>query len=364
MIRPVKNGKRLNGEGSIYLWTHPSGKRYYKGRITLPNGKVKEIYRKTKGEVRDELLVIRNQIANNNVPTEMTFKKWVEHWLDEKSDSLAYKTVSQYKRNISIAVDEFGSCKLKRLTVHDLQLFLKKLRNHGKSNSWVHQVMTNLRGCLRDAFREDLIPKDIASQVKGVPTSGKRKFAVLSDPQWKVLIDESRVDPAGLVVELAMKTAMRINEVLDLKYEQFDDQGYVTVGKSKTKAGENRTVAIDAALTDRLKNARALHNEQQLQDPNWNPENFIICTSQGTRANYQNLQKRVLTPMLQRLDFPHLSWHDLRKNMASKWFDDMHSPAVISQALGHKKISTTTDYYVKARPEGLDKLRESTAKFG
>jgi integrase len=44
---------------------------------------------------------------------------------------------------------------------------------------------------------------------------------------------------------------MRINEALSITWEQVDsDNGYVTVGESKTEAGAGRSIPVDKGLLD------------------------------------------------------------------------------------------------------------------
>ena len=160
---------------------------------------------------------------------------------------------------------------------------------------------------------------------------------------------------------------MRINvEALSTTWNQIDfELGEVTVGESKTVAGEDRAIPLDAALIGRLKTLKAGHNEKQLATKRkWNPTDLVFCTSAGNRHSYTNLQRHVLEPLLVRVGLPHLSWHHLRYNCGSYLLSERVPITMVSKILGHANPAITMAIYAYELEEDAEQVRTAMARFG
>ena len=111
----------------------------------------------------------------------------------------------------------------------------------------------NIGTCLKAAYRKGMMNRDIAA-FTNAPSTQKRIPVILSRSQWKTLINESAKNQTGLIVEFALKTGMRIDvEVLNTTWGQIDfGNREVTVGTSKTAAGEGRVIPLDEDLLTRF----------------------------------------------------------------------------------------------------------------
>ncbi len=360
--RPVKRRKRGSGEGSIY-----KAKRgditYYLVRVTLPDGKrTPQKYFRSLEDAQEALLKMRAEIASGVLPSDMTFEEWAEHWVGTKSD-LKQKTFDQYKRNLLYASTIFGKKKLDKVRAHDLEAMLRSNHDKGHSPNTLRKLHTIVSSCLRAAYTRGLIVRDIAEQVDA-PKTKKRSVVVLSRPEWQTLIIASRKSSRELIVEFALKTGMRINEALSITWDQVDsDSGYVTVGESKTEAGAGRSIPVDKGLLERLISVRAKHREIQMQVRGWNPTDLVFCTSKGNKHSYQNLQKRVLTPLLKEAALPHLTWHHLRHNAGSYLLSENVPITLVSKILGHANPAVTMGIYAHELKEDFEQVRVAMAKF-
>ena len=135
-------------------------------------------------------------------------------------------------------------------------------------------------------------------------------------------------------------------------------------GESKTEAGAGRTIPLDQTLLRRLTALRAEHYALQMQYRDWNPTGLVFCTADGNFNSYQNLQQRVLTPMLKEAGLPHFTWHHLRHNAGSYLLSENVPITAVSKILGHANPAITMSIYAHELPEDLDQVRVAMGKFG
>lgn len=359
--RPVRRRKRSHNEGSIHQ-TERRGSKYWVAQISLPDGRRKTSYHKTMSEASEALLKTRTAIASGVLPSDLTFKEWSTHWLENKS-SVSMRTISQYSRNIQFACDVFGSIQLAKIQAHHIESMLNrsKERNHSTTSSL--QIFRTVSSCLKAAFQRGMTARN-ACEIVQSPRSKKRQPVVLSRVEWKSLIDASRCSERELIVEFALKTGMRIGEVLSASWSDISEQDEtIAVRKSKTDAGTGRRIPLDPVLLGRLVALRTHHMERQLQYRGWNSENLVFCTDGGSRNDYQNLQKRILTPLIKGLGIKHLTWHHLRHNAGSYLLSEGVPITAVSKILGHANPAITMGIYAHELKEDFGQVRAAMAKF-
>jgi len=308
------------------------------------------------------LVLSADGLLSDNDPT---FAEWSELWLSSRRD-IREKTLNQYRSNLNRASGYFGSKRLSKLNPSHLEALYMSLLDTGLSPTTVRQVHVNIGTCLRAAFRKGLTIRDIATLAEA-PRARKRQPVVLSRVEWKSLLDVSANDSSGLIVEFVLKTGMRINvEALSTTWSQIDfERREVTVGSSKTKAGEHRVIPLDNGLINRLQNLRKVHLPKQLESGyKWNHGDLLFCTSAGNRQSYTNLQVRLLEPMLVEAGVPRLSWHHLRHNCGSYLLSENVPITMVSKILGHANPAITMSVYAHELPEDSEQVRTAMAKIG
>jgi len=361
--RPVKRRKRGSGEGSIYI-AKRGDITYYLVRVTLPDGtRTPQKYFRSREDAQEALLKMRAEIASGVLPSDMTFEDWSGHWLVTKVN-VKQKTLDQYRHNLEYASGFFGKKQLDKIQAHDLETMLKTVREAGKSSTTARQVFINVSSCLRAAYKRGLMVRDISDLVDA-PRAMKRKPVVLSREGWNTLVNASRKSNRELIIEFVLKTGMRISEALSITWEQFDSgNGSVTVGESKTEAGSGRTIPLDETLSGRLIALRVKHYELQMQHGDWNPTGLVFCTNAGARNKYENLQRRVLTPLLKEAGLAHLTWHHLRHNAGSYLLSENVPITAVSKILGHANPAITMSIYAHELKEDFELVRQAMAKIG
>ena len=125
----------------------------------------------------------------------------------------------------------------------------------------------------------------------------------------------------------------------------------------------DRTIPLDQTLLGRLTALRAEHYALQMQYRDWNPTGLVFCTNVGNFNSRQNLQSRVLTPLLNEAGLDHLTWHHLRHNAGSYLLSENVPITAVSKILGHANPAITMSIYAHELREDLDQVRVAMAKF-
>jgi len=295
---------------------------------------------------------------------DLTFAEWATIWLSTKIN-IKELTRKRYQSDIERAISFIGSVKLSKLSPRLLEQMYAALLDSGLSKTSVHSYHVVLGTCLKAALRKGYMSRDVAG-ITEAPSAQKRNPVILSREQWKSLIAASGNDHE-LIIEFALKTGMRIDvEALSTTWDQIDiDSRAVTVGASKTSAGEGRVIPLDDDIVGRLLRLRTAHRAKQMATgAKWNPSDFIFCTSKGNRQSYQNLQKRVLEPALSRAGLPRLTWHHLRYNCGSYLLSERVPITMVSKILGHANPATTMSIYAHELHEDAEQVRVAMAKIG
>lgn len=354
-IKRASGGITLRKDGRKSPWMY----RYWVGNVR------KTGYARTRAIAEEKLNRALVLSADGMLSAEdPTFATWAELWLASKR-GITEKTRRQYEYNLKLAAEFFGSTKLSKLGPTQLEALYLELLDTGRSTSTVHQIAVNVGTALRTAFRKGLLIRDIAGMAVA-PASKKRQPVVLSREQWKSLIRESSGNERDLIVEFVAKSGTRISvEALMVTWDDIDfERAHVTITDSKTEASE-RVIPLDNALMARLTQLHTNHLRRQLASENtWNPLGLVFCTSEGNRQWPNNLQYRVLEPLLKRANLPRLTWHHLRHNFGSYLLAEGVPITTVSRALGHSHPGVTLAIYSHELVEDRGQVREAMAKLG
>ena len=121
------------------------------------------------------------------------------------------------------------------------------------------------------------------------------------------------------------------------------------VGEVKTQSS-NRVVPL---------NARAVLAVRRLSSTICNHDTgYLVCTTAGKIVTHSNLQ-RCYSLILKEAGVRHMGLHSTRHTFATvvlKDAEDKGQIKEVSELLGHSKVSTTYQYYIKASDEDKRKL--------
>lgn len=158
---------RANGEGA-YIH-RPDGR--WEARLTLPNGRRKSVYAKTRAEAKrkaDEIQRLASQSVDVFSP-QQTLEQYLDHWLaDVARHAVRPTTFESYERVIRVRIlPTLGHLKLRTITPQHIQaLYSELLDKRRLSPGSVLRTHAVFHSAFKQALRWDLISRNPCDAVR------------------------------------------------------------------------------------------------------------------------------------------------------------------------------------------------------
>ncbi len=369
--------KRGQNEGSIFQrkdgrWVGQINQGWRDGKRVR-----KLIYGRTAAEVRELMTkALRERDlgmlgASGSTPTTQRF---LEDWLASVKSSLRIRSYERYAGIIGKhLVPSIGRLKLDKLTPAHVQVLLDSKLSAGLAPRSVQSIRIVLGAALKQGVRWQMVPRNVAELVSG-PRVQNREMQVLSPEQARAFLMACQGERLHALYLLALSTGLRRGELLALKWEDMDlDAGTLRVHRSlgrsssqgiviaepKTTQGR-RTVRLSSPIVAALRSHRRRQAERRLlEGSDWRDGNYLFTTGIGTPLDPRELG-RDFRRMLAKAGLPSLRFHDLRHSAATIALSQGVHPKIVSEMLGHSRISLTLDVYSHSLPtlqaEAADKI--------
>lgn len=371
--------KRGHGEGTIYQ--RPDG--LWSAQVSLPDGKRKTVYAKTRKEVQDKLTATLSDVRQGlPVPTrQTTVGQFLDTWLTEViKPRLRWTTYRSYEQNVRNHITPvLGKVKLADLAAPQIQSFLNTKQTAGLSPRSVQYIHDILRGALNQAVDWNLIPRNPIERARR-PRAERFQAPTLTPDDARAVLDAVRCDRLEAVVTVALAVGLRQGEALGLTWADVNfDAGTITVNRQlqrvageyqrlETKSRESRRqIPLPASVIEGLRGHRIRQLEERLAlGARWkgNPFDLVFTTTVGTPLDGVKVTRR-FQDRLDRAGLRHLRFHDLRHGAASLLLAQGVHPRVVMEMLGHSQISLTLGTYSHVMPsltrEAADRMNDLIA---
>ena len=304
-------------------------------------------------------------------PSRMLLSEWlVDHWLPVHKTRVKKTTYRAYRSAIVHHVNpRLGGVAIGKLTAQMLNGLYQQLLADGRCDgegglapATVSNIHVVLRKALADAEDAGLIPRNPA--VKAKPPRPKSQGGELRYwtpgelSQFLELIEGHRLEAA---FHLLAMTGARRGEVAGLRWVDVDLDGTrITIRQallngdgevyvSSPKSYRGRTVDLDQATADKL---REHHDRQQLEKAatrRWEDSGYVFTWEDGSALNPSTLT-RAFRWIVDRSDLPRIRLHDLRHTHASIAVKAGVPIGVVSERLGHASPEFTLHRYSHVMP--------------
>ncbi|MDA1010641.1 MAG: tyrosine-type recombinase/integrase [Chloroflexi bacterium] len=373
--------KRGNNEGSIFRRRSDG---LYVAALTLPDGKRKRFYGRTRAGAAEKLSTAQADLAKGlPLPSErLTVAAFLDRWLEDARSTIRETTYDGYESTLRLhAKPEIGRIALSRLGPQDLAALYRKLLTEGLSPRSVRLAHAVLHRALRQAERWGLIARNPAGLVDA-PRPSNTIMSPLTPDEIRRLLRAAAGDRFEALYVLAVTTGLRSGELRGLRWQdvnlvagtlqvrqqvQRTAKGWAFV-EPKTGAGR-RGVTLPTVAVGALRGHRARQNEERLaRGPVWEDLDLVFPNELGRPVERQNLQRRSFDPLLERAGLSKIRFHDLRHSAATLLLAEGVHPKVVQERLGHSNISVTMDIYSHVLPtmqreaaSKLDRFFEASA---
>jgi integrase len=254
--------KRGFGDGSI----DERGDGVFRLRYRIDGQRFTKTVRGTRTDAKKALrdLLHAGDTGTHVEPDKITVAEWAEQWLAMGAPGRSQKragrrTVERYSQLLRHVVSALGARRLQQLQAVEIEQLYAGLvgKLEPKTQHMVHVVFG---ACLAAARRRGLLMANPMERIGQVPSAGESNHGVALDAdQLRALVDGFRGSALFPIVAVAALTGARRNEILALRWTDFDPtdrtlrieralEADTGASKSpKTKRG-TRTIAIDAEL--------------------------------------------------------------------------------------------------------------------
>jgi integrase len=364
--------RHRNGTGSISERDGRPGSPW-QGQISVDGRRI-SVYGRTAAEVQAKLDAAKVRAKAGLLPTDarLTVAKYLDRWLDRDRD-VRERTIARYRSLVRIHVlPVIGSRKLSELQPDDVRRVLAKMKATGLSPTTRSHVRAVLRLALRDAVRDGLLSRNVASRdYVSAPAPNRPKPKALRDDEIRAILAAVEGDRLGPVYAFAMATGARLGEILGLRWRDVDrERGELrftqTVGRLDNRdlwgatknASSDRTFPLTAGVRSALTTQKAMQDAGLTGAP---PALLIVDgVARGplvfTSTTGGALNPSYVTHHFQKLltaaGIEPLRLHDVRHAFVSALYAEGVSLEEISGLVGHSSTATTRAIYLHLLPDG------------
>jgi integrase len=358
--------------------------------------KTKTVTIKTPNSERAAQRALEAFIASSSEEKEpakaITFKRFVEDWLNLHVSKLHYNTRKAYKDCLRLGImDYFGNRQLASIRPLHILKFFKQEEEAGKGNiETKHTTLCSLFSCavkwevIENSPMDKVDSKDIP---KATPKKRPRKAytgAELAEAMMRINRAKKMRPKSKIAFKLAGLVGLRVSEIAGLREEVLDfknnsiiidrqliwNQEEQRFMMAPPKSRRSRTVYVpDKFMQGELRKYVLRHKKIRIAcdsawyefiDPDFSPEpvNLIFTTNSG-RPTFPGQISHNWLAFVRREGLPELNFHGLRHSCLSYQMNHGAPVMDVQEQAGHTTAAITTGIYGHTENE----RRQATANI-
>lgn len=336
---PVRR-RRRRGEGSVYRSQGSWIARFPLGTV---NGKrlTKRTRCKTEREAMAELERMRRIFGSGGTPATGTLGAYLDDWLRSWHD-IRDSTRTSYAGHVRLHIAPLlGGIPLAKLQPGDVRRLIDELQRKKLKPATIVRVVTTLRIALNAAVGERAIVDNPAAHVR-LPRVEREPVVPITPDDAEAIYRATEDTWIGPLVRLLLGSGIRLGEALGL--DQGDlllDEGFVRVRITKTQV---RAVPVTDDAVDALREALRRAPRRGAHEP-------VFYSPRRPRERLRGSSvTHALPRLLEAAGVRPITPHQLRHGAATLMLFAGHQMRVISEQLGHKNTSITSQFYAHVIP--------------
>lgn len=288
-------------------------------------------------------------------------------WLGVHGPQLRASTVVFHRGCIDrYLVPVLGRVKLGELRGHHVLQLHNAMRARGLTAGTIRNAHSTLGAALSAAQRDRLISVNPARQIERPSVTPRTVKGVAIQPPTLLEIQRVQlelVDPYQLAYRVTVATGARLGEVLGLRWSDVATAGVISIGsawssvvmalESTKSAASVRARRVSPALSGALAGWRT---QQAARGVDVSATAYVFPSSRAAGPMRHQGAERHLVAAQRRAGVRHFRWHDLRHAHATMLRERGDDLLTISRAMGHARVSITTDLYGHVDVVAVDPL--------
>lgn len=355
--------KRADGEGSI---SYHASKRLWVAMISLPGGKRRYLYARTRKEAADRLAqALQSQRRGIRVTShKQTVASYLDRWLAQSvKPNVRPWTYKGYEAVVRVhLVPTLGRVELLDLTPQQVQDLLGRKLAEGLAPKTVQSIRGVLRSALNEAMRWDLISRNAAALARA-PRAERKPISPLGPDEARQLLAAAALDRLGALYTVALAMGLRQGEALGLTWDRVDlESSVIRVDRQLQRVDgkpelvslktpqSRRELPLPASVAERIvQHKQAQAAERAAAGSRWRDTDLVFTTTIGTGLDGPTVTK-AFQRLLKDSGLARRRFHDLRHSCASLLLVQNVPPRVVMEILGHSQINLTMNTYSHVLP--------------
>lgn len=327
-------------------------------------------------EARDARDATRHELKAQKAPgTKESFAYAVDRWLEQRVvKGREITTMRAYRQRANVVKKALGDISMGVLDSDHLERFYSQLIRQNCKPNTIDRYHAVIRGALNLAVTRGWITKNPATDTAR-PSIKRPDLNIPTPPQVRAILEAAGdlYPEASMFLQLAVDTWARRGELSALRWSSIDmDKATVliseavvghddgTVAHKDTKTHARRTLTIRQDVLERLQKYRQWQTQRArdaglslVEDPY-----LFSDDADGAESWHPDKASRAFRAACRKAGVRGVRLHDIRHFGATYSLAAGMPIGLVSYRLGHARISTTYDIYVKELPERDESLAE------
>ena len=280
-----------------------------------------------------------NLRGHNGDKESLTFKQFQFEYLKYTSPILKPKSILAVTSTFKFYIKYFGNIQINKLSTREIESIISHVIVN--TSIWsAKKYYSVMRAAFNKALSWELIESNPFSKIKP-PKTPELNHIIFTKDDFKKLIGVTEQIIFKDIFTFAVLTGMRLQEILNLKWEHIDlikkVIHIVNTDSFTTKNHKNRKVPINIQLLEILK-------------PTENKQDYIF-TFNNKKINGEYLTKTFKRSVRKAGLNDRFHFHSLRHTFATWMIESNVNIYAVSKILGHQSVTTTQKFYANVNSD-------------